>query len=163
MQRKIRCPSRGEKGSALVVALFLMIILSLLGSALLTLSGTEHNIAYNTVWVEGAFDAAEAGIQTELSSLSASQDTAVAVPETNIVNGVFTYSFWSGTLADRALPTKPAYQGERIESGYSFAIGSVYNPSGYVFYSYQIDATGTGPRNAQRQLQTLAEYGPVPK
>ena len=27
----------------------------------------------------------------------------------------------------------------------------------------QINATGTGPKNAQRELEALAEYGPIPQ
>jgi hypothetical protein len=53
------------------------------------------------------------------------------------------------------------FRGSRIEKGYNIAIGTGYNPSGYGFHSYQIDATGTGPRSALRELEVLAEYGPV--
>jgi hypothetical protein len=49
----------------------------------------------------------------------------------------------------------------RVEAGYSIAIGTGYNPSGYTFNSYLINASASGPRNAQREIETMAEYGPV--
>ena len=72
--------SRNQRGSVIMIALFVMIVLSLLGVALLTLSGTESNIAYNALWSEGAFAAAEAGIQTGLSQLSANAATSTCDP-----------------------------------------------------------------------------------
>jgi hypothetical protein len=145
-----------------VIALFLMIILSLLGTTLLTLSSTEHGIAYNSVWVEGTFDAAEAGLQTGVSRLTANQSTATAVTKVTIDTGTYEYSFWGGTPADEASPKAPDFKKTRSEPGYSLALGTGYNTSGgYFFDSYEINATGSGPRNARRQLQTLAEYGPI--
>jgi Tfp pilus assembly protein PilX len=143
-----------------MIALFVMIVLSLLGVALLTLSGTESNIAYNALWSEGAFAAAEAGIQTGLSQLSANAATSVtAIPVTNIGTGTYTYQFWSGHRD--TTPQSLVFKGVRIESGYSIAIGTGYNPSGYTFNSYLINASASGPRNAQREIETMAEYGPV--
>jgi Tfp pilus assembly protein PilX len=163
MQRRREDPSRGEEGSVLMIALFIMIILSLLGTTLLSLSSTEYGIAYNTVWSEGAFDAAEAGLQTGVSQLSADQGASTpAIPVTNLGGGIFTYQFRSGTVADGG-PTDSTFVNTRYEGGYSLAVGTGYNCSGYGFLSYRINATGTGPRNSQRQLQTLAEYGPICK
>jgi hypothetical protein len=145
-----------------VIALFLMIILFLLGTTLLTLSSTEHGIAYNSVWVEGTFDAAEAGLQTAVSSLSANQSTAIVVAKTTPDTGTYDYSFWGGTPADELSPKAPEFKRTRNEPGYSLALGTGYNTSGgYFFDSYEINATGSGPRNSRRQLQTLAEYGPI--
>jgi hypothetical protein len=151
-----------------MIALFVMIVLSLLGVALLTLSGTESNIAYNALWSEGAFAAAEAGIQTGLSQISA--NTAISVkpippagsdpPYATIGSGTYRYQYRSGHRSDTG-PQPLVFKGVRIESGYSIAIGTGYNPSGYTFNSYLINATATGPRNAQRELEILAEYGPV--
>jgi Tfp pilus assembly protein PilX len=152
---------RNQRGSVLMIALLVMIVLSLLGVALLTLSGTEHNIAYNALWSEGAFAAADAGIQTGLNQLSANSTTSTAaIPVTAIGTGTYTYQFRSGHRADPG-PQPLVFKGSRIATGYSLAIGTGYNPSGYAFNSYQINATGSGPRNAQREIEVLAEYGPV--
>ena len=152
---------RNQRGSVLMIALFVMIALSVLGIALLTLSGTESNIAYNQLWTEGAFAAAESGLQTGLNQLSANTTTSIAaIPVTAIGTGIYTYQFRSGRRAD-AGPQPLQFRGKRVESGYSIAIGTGYNPSGYVFNSYQINSTGLGPKNAQREIEGLVEYGPV--
>ncbi len=161
MSSKRSVKRRNQRGSALMIALFVMIALSVLGVALLTLSGTESNIAYNQLWAEGAFAAAESGIQTGLNHLSANNDDCVqTIPVTAIGTGTYTYQFRSGKKSD-AGPQPPQFKSSRVESGYSIAIGTGYNPSGYVFNSYQINATGSGARNAQREIETLAEYGPI--
>jgi Tfp pilus assembly protein PilX len=157
--------SRNQRGSVIMIALFVMIVLSLLGVALLTLSGTESNIAYNALWSEGAFAAAEAGIQTGLSQISANTATSVKPipqvgPYLSIGSGTYTYQYRSGHRSDTG-PQPLVFKGVRFESGYSIAIGTGYNPSGYTFNNYLINATATGPRNAQRELEVLAEYGPV--
>ena len=157
--------ARQQRGSVLMIAVFVLIVLSLLGIGLLTLSGTESNIAQNALWTEGAFAAAEAGVQTGLNQLSANAGTSItpippAGPAVTIGTGTYTYQFRSGRRTD-AGPQPLQFRGTRVEAGYSIAIGTNYNPSGYAFHSYQINATGTGPRNAQRELETLAEYGPV--
>ena len=58
-------------------------------------------------------------------------------------------------------PQPLVFKGVRLEAGYSIAIGTGYNPSGYTFNSYLINASASGPRNAQREIEALAEYGPV--
>lgn len=158
-------PARPPRGSVLMIAMFVLIVLSLLGVGLLTLSGTETNIAQNAVWTEGAFAAAEAGVQTGLNQLSANAGTSITpIPSVGtsvpIGTGIYTYQFRSGPRAAGA-PQPLQFRGTRVEAGYSIAIGTGYNPSGYAFHSYQINATGSGPRNAQREIETLAEYGPV--
>jgi len=152
---------RNQRGSVIMIALLVMIVLSLLGVALLTLSGTEDNIAYNALWSEGAFAAADAGVQTGLNQLSPNSATStVAIPVTTIGTGTYTYQFRSGQRTDTS-PQPLVFMGSRVATGYSLAIGTGYNPSGYAFYSYRIDATGSGPHNAQREIEVLAEYGPV--
>ncbi len=159
MRGRGRLRPGSEAGSVLMIALFVMIIISLLGTALLTLSGVEHNIAHNGVWTEGAFSAAEAGVNVGISHISPIQATAEqAIPVTSIGSN---YSYRSGRKTDSgAQPLE--FKGQRIEPGYNIAIGTGFNRRGYSFYSYQINATGTGPRNAQREAEVLAEYGPVP-
>ena len=178
MPSRSHAQSRNQRGSVLMIALFVLIVLSLLGVALLTLSGTEQNIAYNALWAEGAFAAAEAGIQTGLNQLSASAATSTkkfpkpiaegspgdtrndGTDHVRIGTGTYTYQFRSGPKTATA-PQDLTFKGTRVETGYSIAIGTGYNPSGYGFHSYQINTTGKGPKNAQRELEVLAEYGPV--
>jgi Tfp pilus assembly protein PilX len=150
-----------ESGSVLLVALFVMVILSLLGAALLSLSGVEHSIAYNAVWSEGAFAAAEAGIQAGINQLGPTMTASTpAVAATNL--GGTPTSYRSGHKTDSTAQPL-TYNGERVVPGYNIAVGLGYNPRGYSFFSYQINSTGTGPRNAQREIEVLAQFGPVPR
>jgi hypothetical protein len=160
MQRRQRSLGRREAGSVLIIALLLMVLLSLLGITLLTVAATEHSVAYNGLWSEGALYAADAGVSRGLNQLSANAQAATqAIANTGIG---LVYSYRSGRRTDNA-PQPLSYVGTRDEAGYSIAVGTPYNQSGYTFYIYQINATGTGPRNARREIEVRAEYGPVAK
>jgi hypothetical protein len=153
----------GERGIVLVLALLVMVILSILGITLLTLAGTEHTVATNEFFSEGALSAAEAGIDRGLNQLSANPTTSVvAYPTsgTQIDLAATRFSYRSGPRTPDA-PAPLTYVGSRTEPGYSIAVGTGYNPSGYSFHTYEFSATGSGPRNAQREIQVRAEYGPV--
>ena len=157
-----RSLKRNDRGSVLVVALLVMVILSLLGIALLNLSGTESDIAHNQLWSEGAFNAAEAGVETALANIQANTTASVKQVDLTSVNAdPYLYQYRSGKKSDSE--PMPLAVTERLETGYSLALGTGYNPSGYAFDDYRINATGTGPRNAQREIEVLAEYGPVAK
>ncbi len=145
-------------GSVLLVALLCMFVLSVLGTVFLGISLTEHNITYNAVYSEGAFTAAEAGIQAGVAQLSPDTTASTqAIPSTTFAAS---YSYQSGHRSDKN-PQALQFVGKRIEPGYNLSRGTGYNPSGYTFHSYQINVTGAGPRTAQREVEVLAEYGPV--
>lgn len=151
---------RDEGGMVLVLSLLAMVVLSLLGVALLTMSGSETFVSYRTVYREGAFYSAEGGIHIGLDQLSANTATSTqAIPLTTI-GGNYTYR--SGRRIDPG-PQLFEFKGTRPATGYSIAIGTGYNPAGYVFYRYLMIVTGTGPRNAQREVEVLAAFGPVPE
>ena len=151
---------RDEGGMVLVLSLLAMVVLSLLGVALLTMSGSETFVSYRTVYREGAFYSAEGGIHIGLDQVSANTVTSTqAIPLTTI-GGNYTYR--SGRRSDPG-PQPLEFVGTRPGPGYSIAVGTGYNPAGYVFYNYQINVTGTGPRNAQREVEVLAAFGPVPE
>jgi Tfp pilus assembly protein PilX len=158
MRHKRFLHPRREAGSVLVIALLLMVLLSLLGVTLLTVAATEHTVAFNGLWSEGALMAAEAGVNRGLNQLTANAEASLqAVPDTGIA---LAYNFRSGHRTDTT-PQPLQFVGTRFEEGYSLAVGTGYNPSGYPFHTYQINATGTGPRNARREVEIRAEYGPV--
>ena len=159
MRHKRVLHSRRESGSVLVIALLLMVLLSLLGVTLLTVAATEHTVAFNSLWSEGALMAADAGVNRGLNQLTANaQDSLQAIPETTIAN---VYAFRSGPRTAGG-PQPLQFVSTRTEEGYSIAQCTGYNPCGYVFHTYQITATGTGPRSARREVDIQAEYGPVP-
>src|SRR3972149_5278544 len=76
MQGTVNIRSQRQRGSVLVVAVLIMMVLSFLGMAIMTMSVTEHSMAYNTVWGEGAFGMAEAGINAGINQLSPNTTTA---------------------------------------------------------------------------------------
>ncbi len=158
MRPRQRSLARRESGSVLIIALLLMVLLSLLGVTLLTVAATEHGVAYNGHWSEGALHAAEAGVNRGLNQLTANAQTSIQAIASTGIGIVYTYR--SGHRTDNA-PQPLEFVGSRVEEGYSIAVGTGYNPSGYAFHTYQINATGTGPRNARREVEVRAEYGPV--
>ena len=150
-------PTR-QTGSVLLVALLCMVVLSILGSAFLGISLTEHKITYNAIYSEGAFTSAEAGVQAGVAQLSPNTTTsALPIPPTTFAN---TYTYQSGHRADTT-PQPLQYAGVRNQPGYNLSKGTVYVPAGWVFRDYQINVTGAGPRASQREVEVLAEYGPV--
>lgn len=143
-----------------MVLIFAVVLLSLLGVVLLDLSQSESTYAYRDLYSEGTFWAAEAGIQTGIDQLSINTATSTAaIPVTTIPAGG-DYSFRSGPRG-AGVPQPLQFINTRTESGYSIGSGTGYNTSGYVFYAYQVTATGTGPKGVQRELQAQAEFGPV--
>jgi hypothetical protein len=144
-----------ERGTAVVLALFIMAFLMVAGAFLLRMSAAETDIAYNAVWSESAFYAADAGLSVGVDGLGPNWDTIGPVATTPLGGG-YTYE------ATRAFV-------ETIDQpGYSIGTGTGYNPSGYVFYSFQVTATGKGTglggkSSAQRQVDARAIYGPVPR
>jgi hypothetical protein len=139
-----------------------MVLLSLLGAALLTMSGTETFGSFRSVYREGAFYAAEAGVHTGVDRVSTNIAASTpAIPVTDIGDEQL-YSYRSGRRGDPG-PQPFEFVGLRPGTGYSAAVGTGYNPAGYVFYDYRINVTGAGPRSAQREVEALVGYGPVPK
>lgn len=137
-----------ERGTVLILALFIMVFLMVAGAFLLRMSSAETDIAYNTVWGEGSFFAAEAGLNVTVDQIG---PTTVGVL----------------TVAPTALGGNHSYQGNATflgtstQPGYSIGSGTAYNPAGYVFYTHVVNGIGTGPRSAQRQVQAQALFGPV--
>jgi hypothetical protein len=159
MQYKRILHAQREAGSVLIVALLLMILLSLLGVTLLTVAATEHSVAFNALWSEGALAAAEAGVNRGLNQLQVNEVASkTAIPNTTIGT---VYNFRSGSRSDTAPQPLQHVGTRRAEEGYSLAVGTGYNSAGYAFFVYQINATGTGPRFARREIEVRAEYGPV--
>lgn len=72
-------PAREERGIALVVALWVMVLLYLLGLVFLNVSGTESTIASNEASAAKAFNIAEAGLERSKRALmGADLDTVLA-------------------------------------------------------------------------------------
>ena len=148
--RTIRRRWNDERGSVLLLSLFIMAFLLVAGGLLLRLSSAETDIAYNTVWSEGSFYAAEAAISVGVDQLGPNLTANwTPTPATTALDAYYSYT------------PQVTFEGTTAQPGYSIGSGTGYNPGGYVFYTYTANGTGNGPRSAARQIQARAIYGPM--
>ncbi len=148
----------GETGVALVTALLLTVLLFILAIGLLAISGDESGISSNETWSEGAFYAAEAGLQSAVDQIGSNASASLQpIPLTTIAKG---YTFRSGRRSDTAAqPVR--FVRATPAPGFGLAGGTGYNAGGFLYETYEVDSTGLGPRNAQREIQAQVFYGPV--
>jgi len=152
---------RDEQGITLVVVLMVMaILLSIIGGGLL-FSGINTKITGNYQTATKAFYAADTGVSAALNQLGSDPSAATAAFSVNMGSGL---TYRSGHRTDSsAQPLQ--YKGTINKAGYSLGSGTGYNTSGYVFYQYQINVTGTynpwGTEVAGREVEAQAAYGPV--
>lgn len=152
-------PRHGERGSILVVALLVMVLLFLLGMTVLGVSTDETTVAANDEWAEGAFFAAEAAVQQAMDQITDATVTSPSAVAVTTINQ--RYTFRSGRKSDSS-PQAPTLIAKVTRSGFSVGSTTGYNPtSRFVFYVYQVNGTGLGPRNTSREVEVQLEYGPV--
>ena len=142
----------------MIVSLLLIVLLFLLGAALLTMSETESVIAANDEWSEGALQAADAAVQVGIDQLSSDPDSLTQVVDATEIGG--RYTFRSGGRDDTE-PQPPQLSGSIPGPGYSIGESTGYNSTQYVFELYQVSGTGTGPRNAVREVEVQVVLGPL--
>jgi Tfp pilus assembly protein PilX len=153
---------KDNKGITLVVVLMLMaILLSVIGAGLL-FSSINTKITGSYQSGTRAFYAADAGIGQAITQLSANPTTSLAAfGPVDIGNGL---KYRSGNRT-AATPQPMQFMGTRQGTGYSLNTGTGYNTSGYSFYQYQINVTGTyevaGTEVAGREVESQALFGPV--
>jgi Tfp pilus assembly protein PilX len=149
-----------SRGAALVVSLVLLSLLVMLGASLLALSGLENNISHNDLWAEGALQAAEAGLHMGIDQLGVDPVAAVAAIPQSPLNEE--YGYRSGSRLASGPEPLEFLRSDR-QPGYGIAVGTGYNSAGYLFNLYRVNATGNGPRNARREVEAMAYYGPFPE
>ena len=147
-----------ERGSALVVALLLIVLLFTLGAALFTMAETEGVIAVNDVWSEGSFYAAEAAVQEAVDQITDDRTTLELVVDPSPIGDTYTYR--SGGRDDAA-PQPPQFVNMVQRSGFALGSGTGYNPQNFNFAIYRINGTGSGPRSSVREVEVQIEYGPL--
>jgi Tfp pilus assembly protein PilX len=146
-----------ERGITLIVVLIVMVVLvSMVGAGLL-FSGINTKIAANYQTGTKAFYAADAGVAAGKNQLALDPGTATAAFSKNLGAGL---GYRSGHRTDTA-PQPLQFLRTRSATGYALNVGS-----GYVFYDYQMNVTGTyttayGTELAGREIEAVATFGPV--
>jgi hypothetical protein len=138
-------------------------LLSVIGAGLL-FSGINSKITANYQTGTKAFYAADAGISAALNQLALDPTTSTAALSKNMGGGL---AYRSGHRTDTT-PQPLQFLRTQPQSGYALGAGTGYNASGYNFYEYQMNITGTyttayGIELAGREIEAIATYGPVPK
>lgn len=153
-----------NRGITLVVVLVVMVILlSVIGAGLI-FSGINSKISANYQTGTKAFYAADTGISAALNQLALDPTTSTAALSKNMGGGL---AYRSGHRTDTT-PQPLQFLRTQPQSGYSLGAGTGYNASGYNFYEYRMNVTGTyttayGTELAGREIEAIATYGPVPK
>jgi len=142
-----------QRGIASVMAIFIMVLLLVSGIFLVRMSSTEGDIAYGSMWGEGAFFAADAGVNVGYDGIVPGGGTCVK-PATAV--GAFQYSVAAGVGADSL-----CFLNTTRRVGDNLNMGTGYVNQGQVDYNYAITGVGTGPRSAQRTIDAQIAYGPV--
>ena len=138
---------RGERGFALIIALLVLLVLTLIGISAINTTTFETSISGNERVGTDAFYAAEAGIQIGLNQL----------PDTKRIDvtaiGKDSYC-WSGSPLDKSSP-----QSLKSLGLYPPPIGT--DPSVWEFKRFQVDTTGLSFK-ATKEIEVQVRYGPFP-
>jgi len=134
---------RSERGFALIIALLVLLVLTLIGISAINTTTFETSISGNERVGTDAFYAAEAGIQIGLNQLP---DTK-PIPVTPIGKDS---SFWSGEPQDKSSPKSLKSLGLYPRPGFD---------SSWSFKRFQIDTTGSSFK-AMKEIEVQASFGP---
>ena len=131
---------RNEHGSAMIITLMLLIILTALGIYAVSISTTEMSMSFQSKAGTVGFNAAESGIYTGFDLVG------VSVAPTFPISG--------------SLPNGAVYSGTGNMTVMSLAPG---NGGNYRMASYEINSTGNALGYAvERKLQAVVDFGPIP-
>lgn len=144
-----------NKGSALLLVLIALLILSLIGLAALTQSGSEINTTGNFYKDKNAFYTADAGIQVGISEI-AKQFTN---PTTVILDRTFAnHRFYTGTMSNSTAQYVKAFTGFKAPPpvGQSIEMGSELNMQAVPWQLTVTAVSNVGTKNQiRKQLQTV--------
>jgi Tfp pilus assembly protein PilX len=141
MERRIL---KEGKGVALIVALLMLLVLTLIGISLMNTTTFETNISGNERWKVDAFYAAEAGIQVAINQIP---DNTHPIPKTELKEDSY---YWSGGTRDEGSPKRPKNLGLFPKSGFD---------SSWAFERYQINTTGKFS-GTTKEIEVQVSYGP---
>jgi PilX N-terminal len=129
----------GEAGSALIISLILLVILTLIGIYAISISTTEFEMATYNKTGKIALNAAEAGAYYAIDYLP-----GLVVPPVNLANG----SWYTASWSDSNMPPD-------IIVGY----GTNYR---YVYFNVNSEGHAPAPHVTNRRIFAEVGFGPVP-
>ena len=147
-----------NRGSALLLVLIAMLILSLIGLSALTQSGTEIGTTRNFFMDKSAFYSADAGIQVGINDIR--QAVALTFDPSNVsfTHTIGKYTFYSGSIAQGSAQNVKGFRGFKppppvgMSVEMSGELGAVTLPWGLTVTA----ATALGSKNqVRKQLQTI--------
>lgn len=150
-------PVKEQRGVVLILALFVMVLLSLQALAFLTLARTEDAIATNVTNHTQTFYAAEAGLESGLVGLRALLASTAAPTDAQLADidppTLSDPSYTFDTFDVKRL--RPTERLMRIESGpYAGLMGFAMD--------YLVTAEVSGPRGSRARLTQIIQYTGVP-
>jgi type IV pilus assembly protein PilX len=141
---------RYEKGAALIIALLMLLVLTLIGISAIGTTTFETKIAGNERIGTEAFYVSEGGVQVGLNKLP--DDTPISRKKV----GEDSY-YWGGSPKDKENPKPIQFVGNVWMPGFQVP-GSEPTPG--EFLRYQINATGES-FGATKEVEVQVSYGPV--
>lgn len=135
-----------NKGVALVIALLMLLVLTIIGIASVSTTIFEANIAGNERVGVDAFYTSEAGSQVGVSKLPDSTPIA----KTKLQDDSY---YWGGGPADEGSPRGAKSLGMFMAPGYEAT------SPGWGFTRYQVNATGKS-FGGLKEIEVQASYGP---
>ena len=135
---------KGEKGVALVIALLMLLVLTLIGISSIGTTTFETSISGNERVRADAFYAAEAGIQVAINQIP---DNTNPIPKTRIKEDSY---YWSGGATDEGGPQSLTSLGLHPKAGFD---------SSWAFKRFQLNTTGKF-FSTTKELEVQVSYGP---
>jgi Tfp pilus assembly protein PilX len=134
---------KGQRGVALIIALIILLVLTLIGISAISTTTFETSISGNERAGTDAFYAAEACIQEGIHQLQ----TTTPIARKALGRDSF---YWSGTPQDKPNGVPLRSLGEYHRSGYD---------SSWAFTRYQINSTGESS-GATKEIEMQVTCGP---
>jgi hypothetical protein len=104
-------PVYKNKGSALLLVLIAMLILSLIGLAALTQSGSEINTSGNFYQDKSVFYSADAGIQVGINDIRTAVALTFDPSNVSFTHTLGKYTFYSGSITQGSAQTVKGFNG----------------------------------------------------
>ncbi len=127
------------RGAALIIALLILLVLTLMGLSLINTATFEAFVTGNERVRMEAFYAAEAGLQTAIANL----------PKTDKVKHEGKASYWTGTPQDRESPR------EADPMGHTFYAGGEIGDFAYKRYKIRVTGESSG---SMRELEAQVKW-----